>query len=1055
MLDYRELISSQLPALHLLTGMGWQYLTPDQTNTLRGNRRDAVILDSILSEWLRTHNTIQYQGRSLPFSEANLDEALRRLKAINPTRGLIPASMDMYELLTLGTSLDQAIHGDKRGYSLRYIDWQHPENNVYHVTDEFTVEVRGSKQTRRPDIVLFVNGIPLAVIECKRSDLDDPLGQAISQMLRNQGQADIPDLFVYAQLLVAAQPNQVKYGTTGTIPDYWAVWKESSDLTALSGAINRTLSNEEQTALYDWRDEGSQARHYFAMLGERIPTEQDRTLHALFRPARLLELAYQFIVYDNSVKKVARYQQYFAIKATLERVVGINAQGTRTGGVIWHTTGSGKSLTMVMLAKALALHPAISTPRVIIVTDRIDLDDQIWRTFTACGKKVARASSGANLVELVRDSKTEIITTIIDKFETAAREKVKDPGVNIFVLVDESHRGQYGPNHARMRQVFEKACYIGFTGTPLLQAEKTTAERFGGFIHTYSMRQAVEDQAVVPLIYDGRLVDLQVSHQALDEWFERRTRDLTDEQKRDLKQKMSRNNEIAGIDRRLSMVAYDVAEHYKKNYRDTGLKAQLATSSKEVALKYYRLLNEDEGIRCAVVISGPDMREGSEDIDGEKTGQVQTFWKRMMNRYGSEEAYNREIIRNFHEPEGFEMLIVVDKLLVGFDEPRNTVLYIDKPLKEHGLLQAIARVNRVYPGKDAGIIVDYRGVLGELDEAMKTYSALEGFDSVDVDSTVVDVSQVIAELPGLHSAVWAIFNDCPNHNDTETMEQFLEPEDIRHAFYEALSAYARNLKIALGVVSFYEVVSDRQIGIYKRDLAAFHNLRTSVRNRYAETIDYSDYEDKVRKLMNEHIQATSVVRLVENLNIFNQEQFAEELERLQGRPVAQADTIASHAKRAITERAEEDPALYRKLSQLIDATIQAYRQGRIDEIEYLSQMHQHEEALTSGITDSTPPKLKAYRDARAYFGIMSDALESRAPFADSVAELAIDIERSIEGQKVRDWAGNRDIENQMKLALDDLLYKANRAHDWKLSAAEQDTLLNGLIEIARRRDSLP
>ena len=268
MLDYRELISSQLPALHLLTGIGWQYLTPDQANTLRGNRRDAVILDGVLSDWLRTHNAIRYQGQRVPFSEANLLEALRRLKDINPTRGLIPASMDMYELLTLSTSLDQTINGDKRGFSLQYIDWQHPENNVYHVTDEFSVEVKGSKQTRRPDIVLFVNGIPLAVIECKRSDLDDPLGQAISQMIRNQGQTEIPHLFTYAQLLVAAQPNEVKYGTTGTTPDYWAMWKEEIDPTPVSAAINRLLPETTQAALYDWRDEGDKTRQHFATLSD-------------------------------------------------------------------------------------------------------------------------------------------------------------------------------------------------------------------------------------------------------------------------------------------------------------------------------------------------------------------------------------------------------------------------------------------------------------------------------------------------------------------------------------------------------------------------------------------------------------------------------------------------------------------------------------------------------------------------------------------------------------------------------------------------------------------
>src|SRR5258708_2013087 len=241
MLDYRELISSQLPALHLLTGIGWQYLTPEQANDLRSGRRDAVILDGVLSDWLRTQNAIQYKGRTLPFSEANIAEALRRLKNFDPSRGLIPASMDMYELLTLGTSLEQTMDGDRRSFSLKYIDWKQPENTVYHVTEEFSVEVRGSKQTRRPDIVLFVNGIPLAVIECKRSDLDDPMGQAISQMLRNQGQSDIPHLFVYTQLLIAAQPHEVKYGTVGTKPDYWAVWKEKVDHEAIPSLISRTL----------------------------------------------------------------------------------------------------------------------------------------------------------------------------------------------------------------------------------------------------------------------------------------------------------------------------------------------------------------------------------------------------------------------------------------------------------------------------------------------------------------------------------------------------------------------------------------------------------------------------------------------------------------------------------------------------------------------------------------------------------------------------------------------------------------------------------------------
>ena len=427
----------------------------------------------------------------------------------------------------------------------------------------------------------------------------------------------------------------------------------------------------------------------------------------------------------------------------------------------------------------------------------------------------------------------------------------------------------------------------------------------------------------------------------------------------------------------------------------------------------------------------------------------------MMVRYGNEESYNREILRSFHDPDGIEVLIVVDKLLVGFDEPRNTVLYIDKPLKEHGLLQAIARVNRVFPAKDNGIIVDYRGVLGELDEAMQTYNALEGYDADDVEGVVQDIARVIAELPGCHAALWDVFKTCPNQDDREAMERFLEPEDVRHTFYDALTEYAKALKIALGTVDFYDTVSERQIAAYKRDLVGFHNLRASVRTRYAETIDYSEYEARIRKLLDEHIQASQVLTLVTDLNIFDQEQFAAELQRLQGSPEAQADTIANHARRAIAEHQDEDPAFYRRLSQLIDETIFQYRQGRIDEIEKLRQMREHEATLVSGMAEGTPVRLAHFKHARAYFGVIQDTLEQHAIDPELLADIAIQFEATIEQLKVRDWVGNRDVENGIKSTLDDVLYAANRTNKWGLTDAEMDSVLDGVLDVARRRDSLP
>ena len=969
--SYLEDRISQIPALRLLMALGWHYLTPNQALDLRGGKESSVILESVLTDWLREHNHVHYKGESYDFTDTALASVVRELRDIPVAPGLIPASEDAYELLTLGKSVEQSIDGDKRSYSLHLIDWQHPENNVYHVTDEFTVERRGSHATRRPDIVLFVNGIPLVVIECKRPDQQTSEGKpavhdAISQMLRNQRLDDeIPHLFVYAQLLLALSVNDALYATTGSNAKYWGVWKEEGESefaheTEVAHLANIALTDAEKDRLYHWRDDAGWTRRYFDRqdaagdrLPQRLPTTQDRAIYALLRPARLLELAYGFIVYDGGVRKIARYQQYFAIQATVERVAQMDA-GKRSGGVIWHTTGSGKSLTMVMLAKALALHPAVRNPRVVIVTDRIDLDQQIWNTFRACGKQVDKGASGEDLIRLLRAPKHEIITTVIDKFEAAARAKLKDDNPNVFVLVDESHRSQYGTSHARMVQVFPNACYIGFTGTPLLKKEKSTAARFGGFIHKYTMRQAVADHAVVPLLYEGRIVDLDVSRQTLDQWFERRTASLNNSQRADLKRKMSRYEEVNRTRSRLELIAWDVAQHYVKNFRGLGLKGQLATASKELAIRYLHAL-QDEGIECAVIISAPDTREGNEDDDPNNLPLVQDFWKRMMQLHGSEDKYLTNTLGAFAREDGIEILIVVDKLLVGFDEPRNAVLYIDKPLREHGLLQAIARVNRLFDNKDYGFIIDYRGVLGELNEALETYNALEDFDIEDVEGTIRDMGKIAEELPELHDRLWALF-DPVNKQDQEALERYLEPEDRRQRFYDALNDFARALKVALSMDRFYEQTPEARINTYKRDLIFFHNLRNSIKLRYAKSIDYGEYEQKIRKLLDDHVKASGVTVLTEAVNIFDEPAFEAAVAELSS-AASRADAIAYRLKKTATEKMEEDPAFYRKFSQLIEDTIEQYRQGRLTELDYLQQVEAARNSLASGRNDALPPSL--------------------------------------------------------------------------------------------------
>jgi type I restriction enzyme R subunit len=1064
--SFREQLISQIPALQLLMALGYEYLSPEQALRLRGGRVSEVVLDAVLEGWLREHNAIAFKGQTHPFSQANIRSAMRTLTGEPVGPGLIPASERVYELLTLGTSLPQTIAGDTKSYSLRYVDWQHPERNVYHVTDEFPVQRPGSHETRRPDVVLFINGIPVVVIECKRPDLERAgeraVAEAVSQMIRNQRAGEIPTLFLYTQLLLAISVNDALYATTGTPKAFWSVWQEEAvDVDAdLRPLVNRRLNEGEKRLLYAWRQDAGAVRAYFEeqeAAGERLPTAQDRTLYALLRPERLLELIYQFILYDGGAKKIARHQQYFAVRHTMHRVAHLNHQATRTGGVIWHTTGSGKSLTMVMLAKALALHPNITNPRAVIVTDRINLDDQIWRTFHACGKGVERARSGAHLVEMIRAGNVDIITTVIDKFDAAAKAGVRDEGVDIFVLVDESHRSQYGEAHARMRQVFPRACYIGFTGTPLLKAEKSTAQRFGGFIHKYSMRQAVADSAVVPLLYEGRMAELAVDQEGIDRWFERVTRDLTDEQKRDLKHKFSRAEAISRAEQRIRQVAYDIGDHYARNWQGTGFKAQLAASSKAVALKYRQYLDEFGPVSSAVVISAPDTREGSEEIDAPQAPEVEAFWKRMMARYGDEEAYNREIIADFAREDGVEILIVVDKLLVGFDEPRNTVLYIDKPLKEHGLLQAIARVNRIFEGKDFGYVVDYRGVLGELDEAMQTYNALEGYDAEDVAGTVSDVAAEIARLPQAHSDLWAVFRSVPNRRDVEALQRFLEPEDLRDRFYEALTAYSRRLKVALGSVSFYDDTPAGRIATYKHDLAFLHNLRVAVRRRYAETVDYRDYEHKVSKLLDSHIQSYEVPLITEQVNIFDVERFEQEVARL-GTPAAQADTIAHRVKQTISELVERDPAFYNRFSRMIEETIEAYRRGRMDELEYLRRAREILQQVRTGRDASLPARLGRYRHAPAYYGILREPLRryevGGLDLDDACADMAIALEGIIEAHKVRDWTTNLDVQNEMKRAMEEQLYLAKERYAIPLSGGDLDVILDGLIDAAKHRDAL-
>jgi type I restriction enzyme R subunit len=1060
----KEKYLSQIPALQLLINLGYAYLTPEQALNARGGKRGQVLLEEVLRERLKKINRIQYKGQSYLFSEENIQTAIQRLKNVKYD-GLLKTNEAIYDLLTLGVALEQSIEGDSKSFTLNYIDWKNPANNVYHVTAEFLVERTRSVEICRPDIVLFVNGIPFTVIECKSPKVE--VEQAVSQMIRNQREEYIPKLFTYIQLLVGVNKNAGRYATIGTPAKFWALWREQlDDATAVAAAVNTPLKPEDKAALFS--GDFALARQFLDALereGERQVTEQDRTLYSLCRPERLLDLAFRFTVFDAGIRKVARYQQFFAIKRVLERVKHRDEVGRRLGGIIWHTQGSGKSLTMVMLARALALDHDIRNPRIVLVTDRVDLDKQLGNTFAACGLTPDRADSGRHLLELVSKNKAHIVTTLIHKFDKALSiKKHVEESADIFILVDESHRTNFGSFAARMRQMFPMACYLGFTGTPLMKKEKNSFAKFGGLIDTYAIDQAVKDGAVVPLLYEARHVEMEQNEKAIDTWFERHTQGLTDAQKADLKKKYSRAEMLNKADQAIYMRAFDISEHYRQNWQGTGFKAQLVAPSKAAALTYKKFLDEIGHVTSEVIISPPDTREGHEEIDDKPANEVVAFWERMMKRYGSEEEYNKQIINQFKHGDDPEILIVVDKLLTGFDAPRNTVLYLTRTLREHTLLQAIARVNRLYDddegtrSKEFGYIIDYAGILGELDQALTTYSALEGFDEADLAGALVSIQEEAKKLPQRHADLWDIFKEVKNQHDEEAYERLLADEKLRETFYERLAAFGKTLSIAMSSAQFIASTPEQKLQSYKTDLKRFMNLRASVKLRYAESVDYRDFEPKIKKLLDTHISASEVVRLNEPVNIFDEKAFKEAVEdRGEDKTTAaKADMIAHATKKAISERLEQDPAFYEKFSKLIQQAIDDFRAKRISDLEYLNKVSEVKDAVVNRRRDDAPTQLAGNDNALALYGVLKPYVSGHVKAEDVAATLAadaaVDIWTIIQRNKKVGFWDDLDAQRRTMNEIDDYLYdEVKNKKGVLLSTGEMDDIIERTMQLARHR----
>ena len=1063
--SFKEDHISQIPALQMLQKLGYTYLSPEEALELRGNKTTNVILEKVLRNQLKEINSIKISSsKTSLFSDANIEAGILALKDMPMNEGYNFACEVAYNRITLGKDLEQSIDGDKKSFPLQYIDWTNLDNNVFHVTEEFKVMRSTSKEHYIPDLVLFVNGIPLCVIECKRPDMKEPISQAISQHLRNQQDEGIRNLYVYSQLVMSLATDSAKYATNGTSEEFWAIWHEKFENKQLEQEYkdellkikNEHLSPEQKNKLF--ADRFRYVRSYFEALEMEsiLPTKQDEYLYNLCQPKRLMDLVFNYILFDNGEKKIARYQQYFAIKKSIQRMLNIE-NDKRKGGVVWHTQGSGKSLTMVMLAQAIALEKRIRNPKIILVTDRIDLDDQITGTFRKCGMFVENATTGQRLVELMESKSDAVVTTVINKFEAAVK-KIHKPleSHDIFVLVDEGHRTQHGTFNVEMQKTLPNACFIAFTGTPLFKKDKSTANKFGGMIDAYTVDQAVEDKAVVPLLYEGRFTKQTVHEKPMDEFFSNISEPLNDYQKADLKRKFSRADHLNVAEQKIYAICWDISYHYRDNFQGkTPFKGQLVTQSKDAAIKYKMFLDEIGIVSTEVLISPTDEREGEDSAYAESTDRVKLFWKKMMDEHGTPKKYQNNIINRFKKSDKPEIIIVVDKLLTGFDEPKNTVLYLTRNLQGHTLLQAIARVNRVYPDKDYGYIIDYYGVIENLDNALELYSSFEDFDSEELAGTLININEELKKLPQKHSELWDIFKTISNKRDAEAYQLLLKDEAIRVEFYDKLSAFAKILKLAFSSIDFHKNTDEKTINRYKEDLSFFIKLRIAVLQRYSDVIDYKQYEGQIQKLIDTHIQSEGVEQITELVNIFDKEKFQQEVENTTGK-AAKADKIASRTAKHISEKMEEDPAFYKKFSQMLKEAISEYETKRINEAQYLNKVKEIMDSVLSHTDSDIPSSLQNADVAKAFYGITDEELITK--FTDTEtrksisANTALAIDEIIQSLIKVNWQNEVDVPKKMIHQIGDYLIDEVRdKYQLQISFEDIDVIAERCVEVAKIR----
>lgn len=1033
--DFDEANSSQIPAILQLVNMGYTYIPRYEAEKHRDGRGQYILRD-IARRALRRINAAEVSDKSI-------DEALFALEKIKLDAGTVKASEDVFSDLLGGRAVSEIIDGKKTSPQMRFVDWAEPENNTYHVVAEFEIE---EDQNRRPDIVLFVNGIPFAVIECKKASVS--VDEAVRQMIRNQKYTQTPKFFLFPQILVATNVNEIKYGTMLTPFDFYSVWKEKNASSDYEQKVLETVNRPVDTEIVK-KIAGDLSRSGYEQKVRKTLSAQDKGIYNLLRPERLLDLVRNFIIYDNGVKKITRYQQYFAIKKTIARIQKTDANGKRQGGLIWHTQGSGKSLTMVMLVKNLI--ETVVNPRVIVVTDRIDLDIQIRDTFAACNikKGVKQATSCADLVKKIQSKTLDVITTLVHKFDKPT--DFVDEDNNLFVLIDEAHRTQGGDANAMMNKMLPRACQIAFTGTPLMKkvparlkgqvfSKSESIQKFGGLIDEYKISEAEKDGAVLPLIYQGRFVDQNID-KISDKFYERIAADFSESKRKDFAKKCVSSSVLEETAQRIDMIAYDVNDHFLKNFKNTGLKGQLVAPSKYAAVMFKKALDLLGDLNSEVIISENLSENADEDNLSEHKKIVDDYMAEQKHKYGSAETREKQIIQDYKKnSEGCELLIVVDKLLTGFDAPRDTVLYLAKQLKDHNLLQAIARVNRVFGGdagkqsKTAGLIVDYSKNARNLRNALELFS---NYAPEDIENALLDTDSQISLLKNIFIRLHDVFKDIQDADNTNAYVEFLkENKKEKEMFFEDVNNFIKQFSVCSSLYDFYEKIDANELLKYKKDLKRFIEIKKTTQLVLAEKIDFSKYKDQILRLLDKYVTAKDVEVLSKEISLSDMYEFNQYIEDEKNglSDKSKADAILAQTKKVISEKYQQDEIFYGKFSKLIDKLLRDLKDAKKEDLAaLLGQAKDYQKSVTDYVDNDIPAEIRGIKIYHPFYRNIKGFFRTGGAEYAQIVKHIVEIIRS---KKVVDFQNNTNIKREIFIAIEDYLFD-EVSEDLSVSNVEQ------------------